>query len=122
MCPEIPPGTTCCDDHLLVLLSPHIEERKLGKIICEQDYDFDGNAHGPDVSFIGAAKLHLIRGERRVQLFVPDLAIEIASESDMFVNLMQKVVRYRKCGTKEVWSFAWARVRRFCYPKTGNRF
>src|SRR5260221_709823 len=32
-------------DHLLVLLSPYERERKLGKVICEQDYDFEGNVH-----------------------------------------------------------------------------
>jgi len=96
-------GHNMLRDHLLVLLSPYVEERKLGKIICEQDYDFDGNVHGPDVSFINAAKLHLFRRKRRVQLFVPDLAIEIVSASDTFDGLMEKVLRYRNCGTKEAW-------------------
>jgi Uma2 family endonuclease len=90
-------------DFLLVLLLPFVRERKLGTIICGQGFDFDGNAHAPDVSFIGAAKLHLIDGKRRVQLFVPDLAIEIVSESDTFNGLMGKVLRYRRSGTKEVW-------------------
>ena len=66
-------------------------------------FSFDGNAHGPDVTFIGAAKLHLFNPRRRVQLFVPDLAIEIVSENDKFKPLMEKPARYRKCGTKEVW-------------------
>ena len=55
------------------------------------------------MSFIGASKLHLIDRKRRVQLFVPDLAIEIVSENDRFKFLMQKAARYRKCGTKEAW-------------------
>src|SRR5258708_2066603 len=76
-------------DHLLELLSPYVKERKLGKIICEQDYDFDGNAHGPDVSFIIAAKVQLVRRERRVHLFVPDLVLSedrelILSDDKMF--------------------------------------
>ena len=96
-------GHNMLRDHLLVLLSPNVEERKLGIIICEQDYDFDGNVHGPDMTLICAGKLHRFDPERRVQLFVPDLAIEIVSENDKFVSLMQKVVHYRKCGTKEVW-------------------
>src|SRR5438067_10610127 len=62
-------------DFLVELLRPFARVRNLGKILSEQEYDFDGNAHRPDVTFIGAAKLHLFDGKRRVQLFVPDLAI-----------------------------------------------
>jgi Uma2 family endonuclease len=90
-------------DLLVELLSPYIRERKLGKIISEQEYDFSGNAHGPDVTFIGAAKMHLIDSRRRVQRFVPELAIEIVSENDKFKDLMEKAARYRQSGTAEVW-------------------
>jgi Uma2 family endonuclease len=90
-------------DLLVVRLSRAIKGKALGVIISEQDFDFDGNAHGPDVALIGPAKLHLIDRRRRVQLFVPDLAIEIVSENDTFNSLMGKAARYRKCGTKEVW-------------------
>lgn len=90
-------------DLLVRLLAGHVEELKIGKIVSEQEYDFGGNAHGPDVSFIGSAQLHLIHRKRRVQLFVPDLAIEIVSENDKFKSLMEKAARYRKCGAKEVW-------------------
>jgi Uma2 family endonuclease len=93
-------------DLLVAMLRPLVRERKLGKIISEQEYDFDGNAHGPDVTLIGSSKLDLFDGKRRVQLFVPDLAIEIVSENDRFKSLMQKAARYRKCGTKEVWIFS----------------
>jgi Uma2 family endonuclease len=90
-------------DLLLVRLTLAIEGKALGIIISEQDFDFGGNAHGPDVALIGPAKLHLIERKRRVQLFVPDVAIEIVSENDKFKSVMEKAARYRKCGTKEVW-------------------
>jgi len=90
-------------DRLVLILTPPVEERKLGLIISEQEFDFGGNAHGPDVTLIGSSKLASIDSKRRVQLFVPDLAIEIVSENDKFKSLMEKAVRYRKCGTKEVW-------------------
>ena len=90
-------------DRLVTLLIALVEGQKIGMIISEQEYNFDGNAHGPDVTFIGAAKVHRIDPNRRVQLFVPDLAIEIVSGNDTFKGLMQKAVRYRNCGTKEVW-------------------
>lgn len=86
------------------LLAPVVEPH-LGMIITEQEFDFDGNAHGPDVSFISGSKVHLLDRKRRVQRFVPDLAIEIVSENDTFKRLMEKAARYRTCGTKEVWVF-----------------
>lgn len=89
-------------DRLVVLLTP-VAEPNLGLIISEQEYDFDGNAHGPDVTLVSAAKVPLMNDRRRVQRFVPDLAIEIVSQNDAFENLMKKAQRYRRCGTSEVW-------------------
>ena len=51
-----------------------------------------------DVAFIGADKVRLIDNDRRVQRFVPDLAIEIVSRNDKFDYVMEKAGRYRKCG------------------------
>jgi Uma2 family endonuclease len=92
-------------DLLIALLLPHVGQNKLGLVIGEQEFDFDGNAHGPDVSFFGPEKARLCDRKRRVQPFVPDLAIEIVSQNDTFEALMKKARRYRKCGTKEVWIF-----------------
>ncbi len=100
-------------DLLVASLFPFVAERRLGKIISEQEFDFGGNAHGPDVAFIESAKVHLFERDRRVQPFVPDLAIEIVSKNDTFDFLMQKAVRYRQCGTREVWVLA---------PKTRQSF
>jgi len=93
-------------DLLVLLLVPVVEDRGLGFVISEQDYDFDGNAHGPDVSVFSKAKHPLLDPDARVQRFVPDLAIEIASTSDTFEKLLGKATRYRRCGTTEVWLFS----------------
>jgi len=90
-------------DFLVELLRPRVADQKLGKIISEQEFDFDGNAHGPDLALIGASKMGLIDPRKRVQRFVPDFAIEIVSPNDRFEQLMSKATRYRRCGTKEVW-------------------
>ena len=74
-----------------------------GMVIAEQEYDFLGNAHGPDVSFFGPEKQALLDLHRRVQRFVPDLAIEVASASDTYDSLLRKKERYRRAGTTEVW-------------------
>ena len=72
-------------------------------MICEQEYDFDGNAHGPDSSFFGSVKQSLVNPDKRVQKFVPDFAIEVVSLNDPFARLVRKKDRYQKCGTREVW-------------------
>ncbi len=90
-------------DYLIELLRPYAREHNLGKVMSEQEFAFGENAHGPDVSFVGRDKVAFIDGERRVQLFVPDLAIEIASTNDRVGQTMRKLRRYRECGTKEVW-------------------
>jgi Uma2 family endonuclease len=105
-------------DRLLVLLLTFAEERTLGRVVSEQEFDFDGNAHGPDVAFIPTAKLHLVNHGKRVQPFVPDLAIEIASHNDPFERLVKKAKRYRRCGTKEVWVFSIENREAYCYSET----
>jgi len=93
-------------DLLIELLRPFTRERRLGKVISEQEFQFGDNAYGPDIAFISAERAHLINGAFRVQRFVPDLAIEIVSQNDTFRALMKKAQRYRKYGTKEVWIFS----------------
>src|SRR5580700_8655333 len=90
-------------DYLIALLLPFVADHGLGRVISEQEYDFEGNAHGPDVSFFGPAKVLLVDRKKRVQLFVPDLAIEIASPSDTYEGLLRKKDRYLRAGVSEVW-------------------
>jgi Uma2 family endonuclease len=90
-------------DLLIVMLFPYVREHKLGRVLGEQEYQFDKNAHGPDVTFFGPEKAKLVNPNLRVQRFVPDLAIEIVSQNEPFAKLLKKVERYRKCGTTEAW-------------------
>jgi Uma2 family endonuclease len=90
-------------DLLIAILHPIMRRSQLGMVIAEQEFDFKGNAHAPDVSFFGPAKQASLNLRKRVQRFVPDLAIEIVSESDTFAAVGAKKDRYRKCGVQEVW-------------------
>jgi Uma2 family endonuclease len=90
-------------DRLLSRLMAWAEAQAAGEVISEQEYDFLGNAHGPDVSFFGPEKQVLLDLDKRVQRFVPDLAIEVASASDTYDSLLRKKERYRRAGTTEVW-------------------
>jgi len=92
-------------DLITAMLLFYVKEHKLGRVLGEQEYQFEKNAHGPDVTFFSPEKAKLVNPNLRVQRFVPDLAIEIVSENDSFKKLMRKVDRYRKCGTREAWIF-----------------
>ena len=91
--------------YIEAVLRQHVAARKSGRVLAEQEYAFGSNVHGPDVSFFGTAKFGLYDPKLRVQRFVPDLAIEIASENDRFNSLVKKVTRYIDCGTAEAWVF-----------------
>jgi Uma2 family endonuclease len=108
-------------DLLIEVLRPLVRERRLGKVCSEQEYDFNGNAHGPDVSFFGPEKRALLQRNKRVQRFVPDLAIEIVSANDTFTSLMRKKERYRTCGTGEVWIISPETCEVTVYSERGDR-
>ena len=107
-------------DLLITMLVPYVKEHKLGRVVGEQEYQFDKNAYGPDVTFVLSEKAKLFDRKKRVQRFVPDLAIEIVSENDAFKKLLGKVERYRKCGTKEVWIFDIDSRRVFVFSDEGD--
>jgi Uma2 family endonuclease len=90
-------------DYLISLLCEYVKKEGLGEVISEQEFDFEGDAFGPDISFFAKDKIALVEERRRVQRFVPDLAIEIVSQNDAFARLIKKADRYRKCGAKEAW-------------------
>jgi Uma2 family endonuclease len=93
-------------DQLVLLTGFHVEQESLGVMISEQDFDFNGDVYGPDLSFIGIDNLPMCKSKQRVQPFVPDIAIEIASEPGMLEDILKKAVRYRRSGTSEVWVFS----------------
>mgnify|MGYP003623160720 CR=1 FL=1 len=106
---------------LVEILRPIVREHRLGKVLSEQEYDFGGNAHGPDVSFFSRAKQLLTNRRLRVQRFVPDLAIEIASQHDTMRMLMRKKDRYLACGTQEVWIIEQESADIFIFSDRGHR-
>lgn len=111
-------GHNILRDRLIQRMAPHVQEGGLGLVVSEQEFDFDGNAHGPDVAFIGPAKRVLFDYDRRVQRFVPDLAIEIVSRHDRFESVLRKALRYRESGTSEVWLFSIKYRQAFHYSPT----
>ena len=56
-----------------------------------------------------------------MQAFVPDLAIEVASSSDLFNGLLRKKERYRRGGTAEVWLVSPDTYEVYVYSANGDR-
>lgn len=108
-------------DLLAERLRAFVRAKKLGRVMTEQEFAFGANAHGPDLTFCGPAKASLCDRKRRVQLFVPDLAIEIASENDRFNSLLKKIHRYRDAGTREAWIISIETREAFVYSESGDR-
>ncbi|MBV8728887.1 MAG: Uma2 family endonuclease, partial [Acidobacteriia bacterium] len=75
----------------------------------------------PDISFFHTAKQPLEDPKKRVQRFVPDLAIEIVSENDTFKDLVRKKNRYRSRGTAEVWIVSPESREVYVYSGRGDR-
>lgn len=107
-------------DFLVSKLLPYVEERNLGEVLSEMEYDFEGNAHGPDLSFVCSAKVPLLDMARRVQLLVPDIAIEIASKNDRLDDILGKLKRYRESGTKQVWLLVISTRQTFFFSDAGD--
>jgi Uma2 family endonuclease len=84
-------------------LAPVVRQQGLALVITEQEYRFGEDAHGPDFSFFGPEKVAQLQRRQRVQPFIPDLAIEIASANDGFSSLYVKARKYRRFGVAEVW-------------------
>ena len=92
-------------DLLARILEIAAQQASAGIVVTEQEFDFDGNAHAPDLSLIAAEDLSKQDPDKRVQRFVPKLAVELASDTGRMEKLMKKANRYRTCGTHEVWIF-----------------
>jgi Uma2 family endonuclease len=104
-------------DALNQLAGSYVRQQRLGLIVAEQEFEFGEDVHGPDISFLCLSKTESFDNRLRVQRFVPDLAIEIASKSDGFDALLAKVLRYRNCGTSEVWIFSILTRQAFVYSE-----
>jgi len=108
-------------DFLCGLLRALVREHRLGKVVSEQEYDFGGDAHGLDISFFGPAKRALVDRRKRVQRFVPNLAIEIASKNDTLESLLERIEKYRRGGTEESWVLAPRTREVFIFSTRGDR-
>jgi Uma2 family endonuclease len=91
---------------LAARLADHVERHGLGSVLVEAGYVLQrapDTVRGPDVSFIGNARLP---PERLPEHFIPgapDLAIEILSPSDRWSDVEEMIADYFGAGARLVW-------------------
>lgn len=104
---------------LLARLTLFVEQMALGEVQTEQEFQFGDDAHGPDIAFFNPEKAAMFE-DRRVQRFVPDLAVEIAGVRDTFDSLTDKAMKYRRFGVQDVWVFNVRSRQAFRWSEQGN--
>jgi len=104
---------------LLARLTLVVEQMALGEVQTEQEFQFGDDAHGPDITFFNPEKAAMFE-DRRVQRFVPDLAVEIAGVRDTFDSLTDKAMKYRRFGVQDVWVFNIKSRQAFRWSEQGN--
>lgn len=93
-----------------------INPRNLGKLYIEApfvlvyDQNWVTGSRVPDMMFVSAARLEAYRDsdadwESKPLVLVPDLVVEIVSQTDRYSDVDAKVDRYLQDGVKLVWVF-----------------
>ena len=88
--------------NLSFLLGLHIRENQLGRLyLAGTDFKLNDRLVKPDIAFVSLARLPDDR--RKVFSIPPDLAVEIASPTDVYYNVIEKAFAYLNAGTRLVW-------------------
>lgn len=88
------------------LLANHVDQHNLGVVyaaetgfILTRDPD---TVRAPDMAFVSAARVAMIRDESAFIPFAPDLAIEVISPNDAFSSVEEKAFSWLGAGTRMV--------------------
>lgn len=93
--------------NILFALHPHVSARALGEVYGDgAGYELSqvaDTALGPDVSFVSAGRLTELAPLRGVIPIAPDLAVEVLSPSDRYVDVDEKFEMFFAAGTRAGW-------------------
>jgi Uma2 family endonuclease len=93
---------------LALALGPVIKAQKLGRVIVETLFWLDRSGklkRRPDVAFVSAKKWPVSKRLPKTEAWdiIPDLAIEVVSESNTANEIALKLVDYFRAGVRQVW-------------------
>src|SRR5271157_1854409 len=108
---ELPPmGAYECDvaSFLAFALGQVVHAQQLGKVVVETLFWLDGSGklkRRPDLAFVSAKKWPIRRRAPKTEAWdlIPDLVVEVVSESNTATEISQKVVDYLSAGSRLVW-------------------
>ncbi len=108
---ELPPmGAYECDvaSFLAFMLGQVVNAQQLGKVVVETLFWLDRAGklkRRPDLAFVSAKKWPIRRRAPKTEAWdlIPDLVIEVVSETNSAQEVIQKVVDYLSAGTRLVW-------------------
>lgn len=90
-------------DRLAKHLMIFVDERALGKVFIEMDFQLAADTiRIPDIAFVPAGRMKQLDLDRRIE-GAPVLAIEVVSPSDLAEELARKVEQYLAAGCQAVW-------------------
>jgi len=93
---------------LVGMLTPYLRTNRLGKVVGEMLFRINPEndlRRRPDVAFISLARWPFNRRVPNVPVWdmVPDLAIEVISESNSAYEVLEKIHEYFAAGVSRVW-------------------
>ncbi|MCU0496044.1 MAG: Uma2 family endonuclease [Anaerolineae bacterium] len=90
---------------LITCLNLFIRQHRLGRLTTETDHrhpDDPATVVRPDISFTTVARLQPLITQGIVPQ-MPDLAVEVKSPENTFIELREKALYYLKHGASEIW-------------------
>jgi len=89
---------------LIVKLGAYVEANNLGGVYgADTTYLIGENDRIPDVSFLSAARIPEEGETDKKWLIAPDLAVEVISPNDIWIEVMDKIHNYFAAGVRQVW-------------------
>ena len=87
-------------------LQDFVRVQQLGHVTVENDFRLGPDiVRNPDAAFVATEPLRLMNVDRSPIEGVPDLAVEVVSESNLAQDMLTKVHQYVDAGAKAVWVF-----------------
>jgi Uma2 family endonuclease len=89
---------------LIIKLGVFLDSNPLGRVYgADATFTIGNNDRMPDVSFVLNEKIPNDGEPLKKWLFAPDLAIEVISPTDMFLEVAEKTQEYFEAGVRQVW-------------------
>jgi len=106
----VEPSPTFRHNTIFFRIARHLQDfvraHHLGQVTVENDFRLGRDiVRKPDVAFVRTETLNRMNVDRSPIEGVPDLAIEVVSETNLAQDMLTKVHQYLDAGAKAVWVF-----------------